>query len=185
MIIDLLLNKKEVEKQKRETSIKKLRIELELRTEQRNAIELDLIERFEPNSVEEDHQERVASVGKKVQSLEQQLGEIENELAELVKEDEAITEDLEDADERCVGATRYLSTTKTELEQLEAAFEANGNSLNQKVDSSKERIRVYHQLEERRLKIALMKKRENLYKKQINVLLYLKKQFDASINAVY
>jgi len=72
MFKDLLLNKKEVEEQKRETWIQKMRIEFELRAEQCTALELDLIE---PDAVEEDIQERVALIQKKVQSLEQQLGE--------------------------------------------------------------------------------------------------------------
>ena len=174
MLKALLLNKKQVEEQKRETSIQKMRIEFELRVEQCNALELDMID---PDAVEEDHQERVALVQKKVKSLEQQLGEIENELAELVEQDEAITEDIEDADECCVGASLSLSTIKMELEQFEDAMKADANSLNLLVDSSKERIQVYHSLKERMLKITLMKKRDQLCKGKMNVLLYLKTQF--------
>ena len=68
--------------------------------------------------------------------MKQQLGEIEKEWAALVEEEEAITEDIEDAEEYCAGASRSLSTIKKELEQVVNALKADANSLNQQIDSS-------------------------------------------------
>ena len=161
MLKDLLLNKEEVEQQK--ATIKKMKLEYELRVEQCKALELDLIE---PNAVEGDHQERVASVKKKVQALEEELGEIKEELVAMEEQEEAIAEDLVEAEESYMRAFRMLSTKVTELEDLESSREADVNALNQLVDSSKETIRSYYQLEEQLLEIELEKTKEDLTTKR-------------------
>jgi len=175
MLKDLLLNKEEVEDQKKETTIKKMKLEFELRSEQCKALELDLID---PDAVEEDHQERVALVQMKIESLGEELEVIEKELVSLDEQDEAITEDLVDAEECYVRAFRFMSARITELEGLESVWMANVKFLNLLVDASKERILVYHQLEEQLLEIELEKIKNNLIKKRSSQLHYLKTQFD-------
>ena len=177
MLKDLLLNKEEVEQQKKEAAIKKMKVEYELRVEQCKALELDLIE---PDAVEEDHQERVASVNKKVQSLEEELGEIKEELVAMEEQEEAIAEDLVEAEESYMRAFRLLSTKSTELEELESSREADVNALNQLVDSSKERFKIFLQLEEQLFEIELEKTNEDLNKKRTSFLLHLKAEFDDS-----
>ena len=138
LLQDLQLYKEEVKEEKKVTSIKKMRVELQLRLEQCKALEFEMIE---PDAVEEDHQERVASVQKKVQSLEEEIGQIEKELAELAEQEEAITEDLVDAKACHVRAYRSLSAMRKELEELESSWKEDLNSQAKMIsDSSKERI---------------------------------------------
>jgi len=177
MLKDLLLNKEEVEEQKKETKIKKMKLEFELRTEQCKALKLDMIE---PDAVEKDHQERVALAKKKVKSLEEGVREIEKELAQLAEQEEAITEDLVDAEECCVRASGSLSAKKMELDEIESGWKVEANSLNQLADSLKEKIQVYHELVEKLLEIELEKKKENLSNEKANLLLFLKTHFDDS-----
>jgi len=181
MCKDLLLNKREVEEQKKETKIKKMKVEFELRTEQCKALELDLIE---PDAVKEDHQERVALAKKKVKSLEEELREVQKEAAEMVEQEEAIAEDLVEAEECYVRASRSLSALKTELEAVESGWKVKANSLNLLVDSLKKKIHIYHELVDQLLEIELEKKRENLNKEKANLLLYLKREFDYCIDIV-
>ena len=49
-----------------------------------------------------------------------------------------------------------LSIMQMELNELESGLKEDVNSLNQMVDSSKERIQAYYQLEERLMKIELI-----------------------------
>ena len=82
-------------------------------------------------------------------------------------------------------ASRSLLAMKTELEELESSREVDANSQNQLVDSSKEAIRVYHQLTEQLLEIELERKMENLSEEKANMLIYLQRQFDDSIDIEY
>ena len=50
--------------------------------------------------------------------------------------------------------------------------------MNQMVDSSKERVQACHQLEQRLLKIKLLKKRDHANQKKSSLFMLLKKQFD-------
>ena len=65
MLKDLLLNKEELEQQKKETTIKKIKVEYELRLWQCKALESDLIE----TDAVEGSIKKEASVQKKIQGI--------------------------------------------------------------------------------------------------------------------
>jgi len=168
---DALLKLVEFGRQKKMILKRKMEAEFELRAQKCKALVFDLIA---PDAVEEDLQERVAAVQKKVKDLEIELGEIEKELGVLKEEEDALIENLEYAEEfPTIGASRWLSIMLTELNEFESAWKEDVNSLNQMVDSSKERIQVYNQLEERLLKIDFVRKMAHLSEKKSSLMLSL------------
>lgn len=182
---DVLRYKDEAGTQAKEATKKKMKAEFELRVQQCKALELGLVAL---DAVGDDQQraaqEEVESAEEKVKSLEEELQEIESELRILEEEDEALTEDLEETEKCYVGATRSLSSMQTELEELESHWKADNDLLermNQLVDSSKERIQTCHRLEQRLLKIKLLKKRDRVSQKKSSLLLLLEKQFDGDV----
>ena len=180
---DALLNLVEFGRQKKMILKRKVEAEFELRAQQCKALVFDLIA---PDAVEEDLQERVASVQKKVKDLEIELGEIEKELRILEIEEEALTGDLEYAEEfPTIGASRWLSIMLTELNELESAWKEDVNSINQMVDSSKERIQVYNQLEDRLLKMDFMREMAHFSEKKSSLMLSLRRiQLDDNADGV-
>jgi len=178
---DVLRYKDEVEQQSKEAMKKKMKAEFELRAQQCKALELGLVALDAVGDDQLEAQEGVNLAEEKVKSLEIELQEIESEFRLLEEEDEALTEDLEEAEACYVGATRSLSSMQTELEDLEALWKADVDLLermNQMVDSSKERVQACHQLEQRLLKIKLLKKRDQANQKKSSLMMLLKKQFD-------
>ena len=117
-------------------------------------------------------------VKKKINFLEEQLREIEKEVAAIVEQEDAISEDLIEAEDCYVRASRSSFALKTELEALELNREADADSTNKLVDALKEKIRIYHELVDQLLEIELEKKKENLNKEKANLLLFLKTEFD-------
>jgi len=156
---DVQLQKNGNEKQKREVAKKRMKTEFDLRTEQCKSLALDLIA-FD--AVEEDPLENRMAIENIVKSLENQLREILKELADLEEEGKALSEDFGKAEACYLAAIQSLSISQAELEALESGWNADANSLNQKVDSSKEKIEDYYQLEKQLLDIDLSKKIEYL-----------------------
>ena len=172
---DVQLQKNGNEKQKREVAKKRMKTEFDLRTEQCKALELDLIA-FD--AVEEDPLENRVAAEKIVEILENQLGEILEELGDREEEGKTLSEDLREAEACYLEACQSLSIPQAELEALESGWNADADSLKQMVDSSKEKLEVYYQSEKQLLDEELEKKMEHLSQKKTNYLLSLKNLCD-------
>jgi len=167
---DIRLQKNENLKLKKEALKKKMQTEFNLRTEQCQELESALIAL---DAAEEDHQENRVAAEKRVKSLEGQIGEIQKDLVVLEEKGKTLSKDLEKAEACHLAAVLSLPIPQTELEAIESGWRADANSLNQMVDSFKERIQAYYQLEKRLLDIELGKKMDHLSQKKTSYLLYL------------
>lgn len=158
--------KNEVKKKIAEIATRKALVEINLRTQQCEAIEMSLIA-LDSEDMDTDQIELTS--GEQIKALEDELKGMDDVLLVLQEEEESFTEDLETAEGSYLGALQVLEALESELEELEfnmkGALQENFKErMDQLTKVSQERTRTYLQLENRLSKIMNLKeKAQKLY----------------------
>lgn len=174
--------REEVRKLIRETMKRKIKAEFTLRSMQCETLELNL-NVLESIETETDLDEIAqASERSNFKDLEDDVKVIESELAALIEEEKQLTKDLKDAEESCNRVKQLTSVLQSKLDGIKSGLRNEQERMDRLVDSSVIKIRKYHDLECRLLKVTFIKKRNQVNRKQGDWLGLLRKEFSDNDN---